>query len=171
MASIYCRQATPADLPAQMKIIKAAKALLKADGSPQWQDGHPDEAKIAHDDAAGWGYVLIVAGEIAGTATLLQTADPNYAQIDGAWHTDGPYATIHSIAIAGNHHGQHLSDFFFAMLISEAYRLGFREMRIDTHALNKRMQHIIKKAGFTECGVVAMNGNPNDTRLAYDLSL
>ena len=35
MSLIYLRQATLADLPAIMPIIANAKALLKADGSPQ----------------------------------------------------------------------------------------------------------------------------------------
>jgi N-acetylglutamate synthase-like GNAT family acetyltransferase len=42
MSNIYVRKAQLQDLPAIMKIIDNAKALLKADGSPQWQDGSPE---------------------------------------------------------------------------------------------------------------------------------
>lgn len=41
MAQISIRRSTPADLDHIIAIVKQAKALLKADGSPQWQDGHP----------------------------------------------------------------------------------------------------------------------------------
>ncbi|PWG00207.1 GNAT family N-acetyltransferase [Levilactobacillus bambusae] len=169
MASIYCRLATSDDLPTQMAIINEAKALLKRDGSPQWQDGHPDRQQLERDQQAGISYVLVVDGHVAGTAALMQQPDPNYENIEGRWHSDGPYAVIHRIAISGEFHGLHLADFFFALLVSEAVRLGFKTVRIDTHEMNRRMQHIILKAGFTYCGIVQMNHHPDDLRLAYDL--
>ncbi len=86
MSNIYVKKAQPQDLPAIMKIIDNAKALLKADGSPQWQDGSPDETTFADDINHGNCWVLKVDNQIAGTATLLTTPDANYENIsDGQW--------------------------------------------------------------------------------------
>lgn len=39
-------------------------------------------------------------------------------------------------------------------------------MRIDTHENNKVMQHLIKKNGFQECGIIYVeDGSP---RIAYE---
>ena len=43
MSLIYLRHAAQRDLPSIMTTIHEAQALLKKDGSPQWQDGYPTE--------------------------------------------------------------------------------------------------------------------------------
>ncbi|WP_318529082.1 hypothetical protein [Ligilactobacillus aviarius] len=49
MNLIYLRPATQRDLPSIMAIIHEAQALLKNDGSPQWQDGYPTEEVFQTD--------------------------------------------------------------------------------------------------------------------------
>lgn len=44
MSSIYIKRAQITDLNEIMNIISQAQAMLKADGSPQWQNGYPDTA-------------------------------------------------------------------------------------------------------------------------------
>lgn len=172
MAAIYIREAVETDLPRIMEIINQAKALLKADGSPQWQNGKPNEDVLTEDINQKHCWVLMVGNEIAGTATLLDTDDPNYAQIDGDWITNGvPYTTIHRIALSADFRGQHLSDFFFSNLISLSLQKGFSTIRIDTHALNQRMQHLIQKNGFKFCGIVHVEPGKDGERKAYELQL
>ncbi|POD88632.1 Choloylglycine hydrolase [Lactiplantibacillus plantarum subsp. plantarum] len=74
--SKYIRQATSADLPAMMAITEQAKTALAADQIPQWQDGYPQSVDLQADIDAKLAWVLIVDGQIAGTATLLTTPDP-----------------------------------------------------------------------------------------------
>lgn len=170
--SKYIRQATSADLPAMMAIIEQGKQALAADQIPQWQDGYPLATDIQADIDAKIAWVLIVDDQIAGTAALLTTPDPNYATIyAGSWAPtkNQRYTSIHRIA--SGYHGQHLTDFFFSNLITMSYQLGFRQLRIDTHSLNQRMQHIITKAGFDYRGVVYMDHDEADQRNAYQLLL
>lgn len=170
MAAIYTRQAQLTDLDAIMSIIAAAKALLKNDGSPQWQDGHPNREMMQADIQAGTCYVLIVGQQVAGTATLMLTPDPCYAEIEGAWLQPGQsYATIHRLALATHFRGQHLSDFFFSNLLSLAYQKGLRQVRIDTHALNQRLQHLAQKFAFVYCGVIKVDDSIDPKRKAYEL--
>lgn len=170
MTAIYTRQAQLADLDQIMTIIDAAKALLKNDGSPQWQDGHPDRQMITKDIQAGICYVLVVGQQVAGTATLMVTPDPCYAEIDGAWlKPDQPYATVHRLALAADFRGQHLSDFFMSNLLSLAYEKGLHQVRIDTHALNQRLQHLAQKFDFVYCGIIKVDDVIDPDRKAYEL--
>ncbi|WP_048000352.1 GNAT family N-acetyltransferase [Lactiplantibacillus herbarum] len=171
--SKYIRQAVNADLPAMMAVIEQGKQALAADNIPQWQDGYPEASDIQADIDAQLAWVLIVDGKLAGTAALLTTPDPNYAQIyHGSWEqATTPYTSIHRIAIASGYHGQHLTDFYFSNLLTISYQLGFRQVRIDTHLLNKRMQYIITKTGFDYRGIVYMDNDATDQRNAYQILL
>ncbi|AEJ23875.1 GNAT family N-acetyltransferase [Weissella koreensis] len=173
MAMIYLRKATLADLDQIDYLIKDAKKLLAADGIPQWQGDYPQKTDILADLEQGMTYLLIVDQQILGTATLMTIPEPNYQNIyHGGWRTsDQHYATIHRIAIKSDQTGQHLSDFIFSNLLSEAIQLGFKEIRIDTHRQNLRMQHVLEKIGFEYRGIVYMDSNPADRRNAYQLFL
>ncbi|CAJ1229241.1 acetyltransferase [Lactiplantibacillus xiangfangensis] len=170
----YVRLATSQDRDAMMKIIDEGKQSLAADQIPQWQDGYPQASDLQKDIDAQNAWLLIVDGQVAGTATLLTHPDPNYARIyDGSWSaaSDDHYTSIHRIAIASGYHGQHLADFYFSNLMTLSYQLGFKQLRIDTHAKNARMQHVIKKAGFTYRGIVYMANDATDQRNAYQITL
>ncbi|KRL05392.1 GNAT family N-acetyltransferase [Liquorilactobacillus oeni] len=176
MPTIFIKQAHLRDVPAIVKLIGLGKKLLAADGIPQWQGNYPDPAIVKTDVQKGYTYLLLVDNQIAGAATLFQEEDPNYYKIyQGTWQknpsSNKNYATIHRITINPQYHGQHLADFFFSGLFSAAYRLGFNEIRIDTHETNKRMQHLIKKSGFSYSGIVYMNDDSKDQRNVYQLFL
>ena len=70
MSTIYLRRAKLADLDTIMEIIEEARNSLKNDGNPQWQDGHPDRAMIAHDISQEISWGLVVNDQVAGTAAL-----------------------------------------------------------------------------------------------------
>ncbi|MDF7683595.1 GNAT family N-acetyltransferase [Lactobacillus sp. ESL0679] len=170
--SVYIRLAQNADMPAIMMIINQAKELLKRDGSPQWQDGHPNRQMFQDDIIKKRAYVLIVDQEVAGVAVLQTTPDHNYDEITGAWqNTTTEYATIHRIAISDQYRGQHLGMIFISNLLSRGVFLGFHNFRIDTHALNKRMQGLIKKSGYQYRGVIQVDPTPDGARYAYELNL
>lgn len=173
MQPIYIRKATKCDLKTIMIIIDEAKQLLKQDGSPQWQNGRPNEALIKHDMTQGYAYVLIVGNEVAGTAALLTDPDPCYKDIfNGSWKNNSDdYATIHRLALAKKYRGQHLAHFFLSNLISVSYSHGFRAVRIDTHQQNVRTQRLIKNFGFKYRGQIFVDPSADGERDAYELQL
>lgn len=173
MSTIYVRKATEQDAASIMTIIDHAKQLLKADGSEQWQNGNPNEQTILEDIEKGYGQLLIVDGEIAGTSALLTDPDPNYEVIhDGAWKNDlDPYATIHRLAISDKFRGMRLANYFFSNLHSLAYSQGFRNYRIDTHEKNKRTQGLIANFGYAYRGQIFVDPSPEGERKAYELHL
>ena len=110
MNTIYLRRAKQTDLDAIMTIINDAKAYLKAQQIPQWQDGHPDQAAIEHDITTQTGWVLINNAQIATYAALQLTPEPTYQKLKGGnWSQPSqPYATIHRVAISQHFRGRQL---------------------------------------------------------------
>lgn len=172
MATIYIRKAVTDDFDQIMAIISEAKEMLKKDGSPQWQDGYPNDQTI-HDDIDNQVmWVMVVDGQIAGLAASILSPEPTYANIEaGEWlDTTSPYDTIHRLAISSHFRGQHLSDFFMSNLISMGIRDGIVNFRLDTHRLNKRLQHVAEKNGFVKRGIIHVNDALDDRRIAYELN-
>ncbi|WP_295747200.1 GNAT family N-acetyltransferase [uncultured Limosilactobacillus sp.] len=172
MAQISIRRSTSNDLDAIMQIVDQAKALLKADGSPQWQDGHPDRAMFAADITKQDNWVLMVGNEIAGTATLQGGLEPSYEKIDGAWNQPAaPYMTIHRVALSAAFRGQHLSNYFLSNLLTVGQLQGVKNFRIDTHPVNKRLQALATKFGFVKRGIIMVDDQNDPRRLAFELNL
>lgn len=169
---IYIRLAQEKDLRQIMTIITEAKELMKNDGNPQWQNGKPNQEMLATDIMCKRAYCLIVNHKVAGIAVLQTTPEPSYVQIAGSWNNDtDQYATIHRIAISTKFRGQHLGQIFMSNLISHGVMLGMHNVRIDTHATNKRMQSLIKQLDFDYRGIIRVDQTKDGLRNAYELNL
>ena len=86
--------------------------------------------------------------------------DPTYLQIDdGSWLSDAPYGTIHQVASDGTIHG------FFSQIVDYCWA-QIPHLRVDTHADNQIMQHLIQKNGFERRGIIyVLNHSP---RIAFE---
>lgn len=173
MAETYLRRAQLQDLPAIMKIIDDAKELLKKNGSPQWQNGYPNQETLTQDIAMQTNWVLINDNKVAATATLQLTPEPTYRNItQGQWQQpDEPYATIHRVAISSNYRGQGLSKLLFSNLLTVGQMQGIKNFRVDTHRSNKAMQHIAENFNFKKRGIIKVNDQNDPEQLAYELNL
>lgn len=170
---IYLRKATMDDAAAVMDVINQAKAFLKSYHSPQWQDGHPTWEMVKDDIAKGYTYVLMVDGDIAGTAALKTTSEPNYDAIyDGQWQRPNePYAIIHRVAFTAKYRGHHLSSYLFSNIISIGYSQGIRNFRYDTHQVNLPMQKLGEGMGFVRRGTINVKDKIDHVRMGYELNL
>lgn len=164
------RLTTKAEVPKLLAMITAAKAFLKQQGSPQWQNGQgPNESVLLADIARQESYVLESQGMIIGTAALVRGNDPVYQKIEGKWLNDSTnYIAIHHVAVDQTIRGQGIGKELLAHCITEAKRLGYRDIRIDTYPSNAIMRHLIEEAGFIECGMVHFPF-VNGERVAYQL--
>ena len=173
MAEIYLRRAQLQDLTAIMKIIDDAKELLKKNGSPQWQNGYPDQETFTQDIVMQTNWILINDNKVVATATLQLTPEPTYRNItQGQWQQpDEPYATIHRVAISSNYRGQGLSKLLFSNLLTVGQMQGIKNFRVDTHRSNKAMQHIAENFNFKKRGIIKVNDQNDPARLAYELNL
>ncbi|MBP3618903.1 MAG: GNAT family N-acetyltransferase [Lachnospiraceae bacterium] len=160
------RSATIGDLPNIRKIYNAAKAYMDASGNPnQWAIGYPPEEYLRQDIELSRLYVCEEDDKLCGVFMLSFQEDPTYHYIDGAWLNQEPYGVIHRIASDGTKKGifQTVLEFCKEKMTEQ----GIANLRIDTHADNKTMQHLVEKYGFKRCGIIYLeNGAP---RIAYQL--
>ncbi|KSV57065.1 hypothetical protein ATO21_02030 [Pediococcus acidilactici] len=173
MAAVYIRKAVINDLSSVKQIIDEARKKLRAEGSPQWQDGHPDERQLEQDLRQGVGYVLMADREAAGYVAVTNSPDPTYQNIyHGKWHNDvDPYVVIHRMAISKKFQGQHLSTILLSNVISLCAQRKINNVRFDTYRLNHALQHLGEKFSFHYCGEIKVVDQIDPWRLAYELNL
>ena len=155
------REARPNDMADIMKVIDAAKKIMRQSGNiHQWGEGYPSEKVIAEDMDKKGGLVIVDKNKIVGYFAFLPSPEPTYARIyEGKWLDDErPYHVIHRIASYPDIHGifNSIMDYCFS---------HDTNIRIDTHRDNKIMQHNITKYGFSYCGIIYLASG--DERLAY----
>ena len=157
------RLAELSDLDRLETVYAEARAFMRRTGNLyQWVGGHPNRSLLESDIPKKQLYVVEEDGVIHGAFAFVLGADPTYSYIEnGAWLSDAPYGTIHRIGSDGQIHGMFTDVLRFCREIQP-------HVRIDTHADNKVMQHIVLQHGFHSCGVIYLeNGDP---RLAYELT-
>ena len=156
------RLAEKRDMDAILAVYESARAFMRDNGNPgQWGDSHPPAGLLEGDIESGQLYVVTENGKICGVFAFIIGHEPTYGHIEGgAWKNDEPYGTVHRIASDGSVRGV-----FEQCLRFCSGLIG--NIRIDTHADNKIMAHLIEKNGFEKCGTVYMeDGNP---RTAYSI--
>ena len=152
------RLATQADMAEILEIYAKARQFMAENGNPtQWGQHHPAQHLLEEDIRQNRLYAVECADGLCGVFMFLVGDDPTYIHIEGSWRSDAPYGVIHRIASVGG-------GVFAAALEYCSSRIG--HLRIDTHADNKPMQHVVEKAGFSKRGIIYVeDGTP---RIAYD---
>lgn len=160
--------ARPQDLDTCVTIIDAGRAFQREQGFTQWTDDYPNADIIRDDIRNKKGYVLKTGGQIAGYLCIDFDGEPAYDDIQGAWHTEEPYAVVHRMAFSAASRGRGLADITFRLVEELCLANGVRSLRVDTDFSNQRMQHVLIKNGFEHRGVIVFQGSG---KLAYDKSL
>jgi len=155
------REAQPSDMSEIMKVMDAAKKIMRKSGNMhQWGESYPSEAVITSDIERNGGFVVEDDGRVVGYFAFLPSPEPTYARIyEGMWLNDErSYHVVHRIASYLDVHGifSSIMDFCFS---------HDPNIRIDTHRDNRIMQHNLAKQGFTYCGIIYLLSG--DERLAY----
>lgn len=157
---LHIRDAAPRDIAQIMDIYAHAQDYMIQSGNPtQWGHFYPEAALIASDIRQHTCKVIFDETGIHGVFALFAGVEPTYARIeDGNWLNNAPYRTIHRLAGDGQVHGLFRCTAGYCKAIAQ-------NIRIDTHADNKTMQHLIEADGFTRCGIIYIaDGTP---RIAY----
>lgn len=152
------RLATIHDISKMRELFDIARQYQLDNGNPkQWAAGYPTRELILEDIDQEAAYVCLGdADEIIGALSVFTKPDPTYFEIEGEWLNDEPYATIHRIATNGTKEGVGQS---LIKWVQEAHD----NVRIDTHADNEPMKHVVKKLGFKYTGVIYVeNGDPRN---------
>ena len=144
------------------KITAQAKAQLKAMGLDQWQKGYPSAEIWKSDIENQSAWLAIENNQVLGAFAFQITPDPSYYEIDGAWLTSTPYASMHRVCVSDEAKGKGVAGQMFAFGFELASIAGLDSMRIDTHPDNKPMKRALEKAGFLPCGNIILKGGSED---------
>lgn len=155
------------------RITEQAKKQLAGLGLDQWQKGYPSRDVWENDIREQMAWLAMEDGKILGQFAFQTVPDVSYGEIEGAWLTDGAYASMHRVCVAEGTRGKGVAGQMFAFGFSMARELGFSSMRIDTHPGNIPMQHALKKAGFSACGTIHLKGGceDGDPRIGFECLL
>ena len=154
------RPSTLNDIKEIGEIYAAARKFMIENGNPdQWSKSYPSEDTALDDLNRGIGFVCEDEGEIVAVFAFEIGNEPAYDIIyDGEWLNNEKYAYIHRVAV--KKHGKGIIDFCF----SECFKTH-PNLKIDTHRDNIPMQKVLKRNGFSECGIIHLEGG--DERLAF----
>nr|ACM90949.1 acetyltransferase [uncultured bacterium URE12] len=174
MEQVLVRKAATADLADILAIYAQARKFMREHGNPdQWKDNRPSEKTVINDILKRNCYIIQLCSTerngltksddekitVVGVFAFITGNDPTYSSIDGAWHSDKPYGTIHRLASAGITGGIAKTCFDYC-----SKRISY--LRIDTHEANTPMYKAVLDYGFRKCGtIITDNGTP---RTAFD---
>lgn len=149
------RKSIPTDIESIMKVYDCARQQMRDGGNTtQWVGGYPQRELILKDISEGNHYVCEEQGSVVAVFSMIFGNDPTYNVIEGQWLNTLPYATIHRIGSNGRVNG----------VLHEVLEWAFQQtdnIRIDTHADNAPMLHLMEREGFAYCGVIYVaDGTP-----------
>ena len=148
-------------------IIDIGRNFQREQGFVQWTDDYPNRDTIIDDIKSKKGYVVKIDGVIAGYMCIDFEGEPAYENIQGKWSSEGPYAVVHRMAFDNCFRGMGLTEITFKLIKELCIQNGVRTIRVDTDFPNERMQHILRKNGFNNCGTIIFQGSG---KLAFDIS-
>ena len=154
------RRAAVKDLAEILAIYQLAREEMRRFGNPcQWGESYPPPEIVEQYIAEGNTYVITDGSEIAAVFVFQLGEEPTYQKIeDGAWPNQEPYGTIHRLASSGRRQG------IFG-LCTGFCETRIKNIRADTHACNRKMQHLLERNGYVACGrIYVADGSP---RIAY----
>lgn len=149
--------------------IGCRQGAFRARGIDQWQKGDPDGPGLAAAIEQKTIHVLEQEGQAVGMITVVPGPEASYAQIDGAWLNQEPYAAFHRVCVEESCKGRGIAAQLFGRSEDLARHMGLTNIRIDTHPDNRSMQRALAKSGYTLCGSLTLTEGTEkgDPRLAY----
>ncbi len=153
------------DIDVAWAIINDAKEHLKEQGIDQWQTGYPDYECIRRDAMNEVGYFCIDGSEILAYMCIDFSGEKAYDSLIGEWSSNGDYVVVHRLAITKNARGKKITSSIFKLIEEMSAKKGIHNFRVDTDEGNLKMQHILKKNGFSYRGKIVFD---NSEKIAFD---
>lgn len=167
--ALHLRRATPADLPAILRLIRQVVPGMNAAGNFQWTSEYPSEAVFQKDLAQQHLWVAELGSELAGVAALTQDQDPEYADAD--WDAAEPALVTHRLAVAPTAQGKGVAQALLQQAAHEARALGLRTLRVDTNSENAATQRLFPKLGYRFAGEIKLAFRPGLRFFCYEKRL
>ncbi|HPD88025.1 MAG TPA: GNAT family N-acetyltransferase [Oscillospiraceae bacterium] len=163
------RPAKEADIDEIMPIVARIKTgYFEKNGIPQWTGSYPSEDIFFDDLDAGHLFVLCQEDLLIGFVSIGFEPEPDYAEIDGKWLNDEPYAVVHRLGIDPDWHGFGFGGNLLTMAEKLCEQREIRNIRADTHRQNAAMKKTFEDAGFQFCGVITLKDAGDEADLLRD---
>ena len=169
-----CRRAREEDLPVLLSIAAQAGARLRDAGVDQWQNGYPNEGFFRSDISEGGCWLFLHDGEPAGCVSICRGPEAVYSGLFGTWLTgdETDYGVVHRIAVSDRYVGRGLGGEMLSFAEDMISGQGLVSLRIDTHDENAPMLGLLRKRGYTRCGLLWIEDIVGDKlRVAYEKKL
>ena len=151
------------ELDRAMEIYEHARNYMRTNGNhKQWIRGYPSRELVEGDIKAGISYVCEEeeTGALLAVFAYFWGEDATYRKIDGAWIGPGaPYGVVHRIGVDAPRRG------VGAFCLDWALK-ACGDLRIDTHGDNVPMQNMLRKEGFSRCGIIVIEDGSE--RVAFE---
>ncbi|MFC6179930.1 GNAT family N-acetyltransferase [Lactiplantibacillus daowaiensis] len=169
---MYFEKATLDDLDTIIEILSDGRNQLAEAGVNQWQGDYPSRNQITEDIMNGSAYLFHADDKATvGAVAVVPSPDATYDTADATWlNTTEPYVVIHRVAIHSNHAGNGYATQLFEKIIDHIIRRHpeIKSIRIDTHADNMAMQHLIAKMQFERVGEMVGVYHQDDVCYVYE---
>lgn len=170
------RKSTFDDVDRILEIIEKAKIELRQLGLDQWQNGYPNREVIENDVKNGISYVLEeisenqISKKIVGTIVLSPKKEIPYSKIEGKWITNDDYIVIHRLAVDSEIKNKGIATKILEFSEKECIKNKMLSIKTDTHENNEPMKKFLEKNGFSYCGVIYLDKEPDvgEKRIAYE---
>ena len=170
------RKSTFDDVDRILEIIEKAKIELRQLGLDQWQNGYPNREVIENDIKLGISYVLEeisenqISKKILGTIVLSPKKEEPYSKIEGKWITNDDYIVIHRLAVDSEIKNKGIATKILEFSEKECIKNKILSIKTDTHENNEPMKKFLEKNGFSYCGVIYLDKEPDvgEKRIAYE---
>lgn len=167
------RVANHSDIEQIWQIKQKASQLLNQRGVDQWQRDELPKTTLLNEINKNTFYVYEENHQILGMAFIKEGIEETYNNIDGQWHFEEPYITIHRLAVDASLLNKGIASQLIEFCKAYAKSKHIKIIRIDTHKDNLPAQKLFTKHGFVYCGTIMLDQSMKGDRLrlAYDYQL
>lgn len=169
---MYFKKATLDDIDTIIDILSDGRNQLAEAGVNQWQGDYPSRNQITADIMQGSAYLFNSTDDATvGAVAVVPSPDATYDTANAQWlNTTDPYVVIHRVAIHSTHAGHGYATQLFEKIIAHitSEHPEIKSIRIDTHADNHAMQHLIDKMSFERVGEMVGVYHLDDVCYVYE---
>ena len=108
--------------------------------------------------------------KILGTIVLSPKKERPYSKIEGKWITTDDYIVIHRMAVDSEIKNKGIATKILEFSEKECIKNKRLSIKTDTHENNEPMKKFLEKNGFSYCGVIYLDREPDvgEKRIAYE---
>jgi ribosomal protein S18 acetylase RimI-like enzyme len=163
---MHLRQASSADIPPILEVVRAVVPLMRAAGNLQWDSHYPNAEVFEQDIALGQLWVAESDKSLAGVVALTTDQSPEYVQ--AGWDITEPAIVVHRLAVNPEFHGMGVAAALMRQAETVAQERNIARIRADTNRKNLAMQRLLTKLGYAFSGEISLEFRPGLRFLCYE---